>query len=496
MRAFSGEQAMSAKCVEIRSTTTGPCESMLCTSVVTCVSAVVVVVVLVVPATEPESVLPDSVVLVEASVEVDGGVEVAVELESVIAPVWLRVLVLASGEVEVLVLGEVVVVSAVLPARDVPREPAALPLADPPSAPEALVDDVDGVWLLGRSVCVTSAAVELLAGFSAVEELPEGYVLGCDGVDVDGFCVVDDCACKASAVANKAAVPVVSNFTEVFIRKRIEFWCRASRAFAHFPRPACREETGAISAGSAAAGHWRHFRENAGGASTHSPDAFARDVRRRGEPEVTWPRFGRFGSRHPGPLAAATLRELATRPGRGTPGGRGGRQGHGWLAAVAEARREEEAAVCEFDSASPRVSPFLRMPPASSSSSSFLLLFRNAGPDVHAHLSPAQRAQLTQQWNDWYEGLARQGKVEHGRPLALEGRVVSGAAGERVTDGPFAETKEVVGGYFFLTVADLDEATEIAKRCPGLPLGLTVEVRPVADVSPVLKDVPGRPPKK
>jgi hypothetical protein len=83
---------------------------------------------------------------------------------------------------------------------------------------------------------------------------------------------------------------------------------------------------------------------------------------------------------------------------------------------------------------------------SSSGSSSFLLLFRNAGPDTHVHLSAQQREQLTQQWNNWYEGLAARGKVEHGRPLALEGRVVSGAKGEQVTDGPFAETKEVVGG--------------------------------------------------
>ena len=125
----------------------------------------------------------------------------------------------------------------------------------------------------------------------------------------------------------------------------------------------------------------------------------------------------------------------------------------------------------------------------------FLLLFRNAGPDTHEHLSAAQRAELTKQWNDWYEGLAAKGKVQHGRPLGLEGKVVSGARGQLVTDGPYAETKEVVGGYFFLTVADIDEATEIAKKCPGLPLGLTVEVRPVVEVSPVLEGVKGRPPR-
>ena len=126
------------------------------------------------------------------------------------------------------------------------------------------------------------------------------------------------------------------------------------------------------------------------------------------------------------------------------------------------------------------------------SAESFLLLFRNAGPETHAHLSREEREEMTKKWNAWYEGLAAKGKVQHGRPLGLGGRVVSGARGQNVTDGPFAESKEVVGGYFFLTVANIDEATEIAKQCPGLPLGLTVEVRPVAEVSPVLEGVRGR----
>ncbi len=124
-----------------------------------------------------------------------------------------------------------------------------------------------------------------------------------------------------------------------------------------------------------------------------------------------------------------------------------------------------------------------------------MLLFRNAGPDTHAHLTTDERVKLAKQWNDWYDGLAAQGKVQHGRPLGLMGRVISGTNGQRVIDGPYAEAKEIVGGYFFLRVTDIDEATEIAKKCPGLPLGLTVEVRPVADASPVLEDVRGRPPE-
>lgn len=131
--------------------------------------------------------------------------------------------------------------------------------------------------------------------------------------------------------------------------------------------------------------------------------------------------------------------------------------------------------------------------PAPTPKSPFMLLFRNAGPETHSHLSAAEKAAMAKKWNDWFEGLAAQGKVEHARPLELGGRVVSGPGGARITDGPYAEGKEVVGGYFFLTVADLDEATRIAQQCPGLAVGLTVEVRPVADVSPVLTEVKGRP---
>jgi hypothetical protein len=122
-----------------------------------------------------------------------------------------------------------------------------------------------------------------------------------------------------------------------------------------------------------------------------------------------------------------------------------------------------------------------------------MLLFRNAGLESHAHLTPEQKAALAKQWNDWVEGLAAQGKLPHAHPLGLTGRIVSGRAGERVIDGPFAEAKESVGGYFFLHVADLDEATAIAKQCPSLHLGMIVEVRPVVLQSEVLTDVRARP---
>jgi hypothetical protein len=54
-------------------------------------------------------------------------------------------------------------------------------------------------------------------------------------------------------------------------------------------------------------------------------------------------------------------------------------------------------------------------------------------------------------------------------------------------DGPFAESKEAVGGYFLLDVADMNEALAIAKQCPSLALGASVEVRPVAEVCPTFR---------
>ena len=110
----------------------------------------------------------------------------------------------------------------------------------------------------------------------------------------------------------------------------------------------------------------------------------------------------------------------------------------------------------------------------------YLLLFRNSGPETHQHLSPEQRQQLVIRWNAWYDGLAAQGKAVEGQPLELETRMVSGPAGARVVDGPFAEAKEAIGGYVKLMVSGLEEATEIAQQHPGLAYGLVIEVRQLA----------------
>ena len=112
--------------------------------------------------------------------------------------------------------------------------------------------------------------------------------------------------------------------------------------------------------------------------------------------------------------------------------------------------------------------------------SDYLLLFR--GNIWDRGLSPAQLQKVVSDWMAWFERLKAEGKCTGGHPLEGEGKVVSGKHGRTVADGPFAESKEAIGGYFYLTVADENEAIEIAQQCPGLEYGAVVEVRPVADV--------------
>jgi hypothetical protein len=115
----------------------------------------------------------------------------------------------------------------------------------------------------------------------------------------------------------------------------------------------------------------------------------------------------------------------------------------------------------------------------STAKADYLLLFR--GNVWDRGLSPAQLQKVVSDWMAWFERLKAEGKCLGGHPLEGEGKVVSGKQ-RTVADGPFAESKEAIGGYFYLTVADENEAIEIAKQCPGLEHGAVVEVRPVSDV--------------
>jgi hypothetical protein len=123
----------------------------------------------------------------------------------------------------------------------------------------------------------------------------------------------------------------------------------------------------------------------------------------------------------------------------------------------------------------------------SNATSEYLLLLR--GPDWDKGLSPEEIQQVMDQIMAWFEGLKQQGKIKAGQPLGAEGRTVSGkkGRGRTVADGPFAETKDTVGGYLLLEADDLDEAATIAKTFPTLDYGISIEVRPVLEECPIFQ---------
>jgi len=110
--------------------------------------------------------------------------------------------------------------------------------------------------------------------------------------------------------------------------------------------------------------------------------------------------------------------------------------------------------------------------------SEYLIIFRGSHWDKG--LSAEELQKVTSQFMAWFERLKQEGTAKAGQPLEREGKIVSGKKGRNVADGPFAESKEAIGGYFLLQVADIDEAVAIAQQCPILDYGATVEVRPVA----------------
>lgn len=116
------------------------------------------------------------------------------------------------------------------------------------------------------------------------------------------------------------------------------------------------------------------------------------------------------------------------------------------------------------------------------SNNGYMLVFR--GTDRCKGLSPEEMQQVGSEWMAWFKRLSDQGKATAGNPLEPAGKIVSGKGGRVVADGPFAESKEAIGGYFLLQVGSMDEAVAIAQGCPGLPYGVRVEVRPVAAICP------------
>jgi hypothetical protein len=105
----------------------------------------------------------------------------------------------------------------------------------------------------------------------------------------------------------------------------------------------------------------------------------------------------------------------------------------------------------------------------------YMFIFFGGDP---SHLSPeAQQAHMGK-WFAWVEKLRNEKRYVGGEALLPGGKTIRGTK-KTVTDGPFAESKEIVGGYFVVEAKSLDEAVQMAKECPDYELGGIVEVREV-----------------
>ena len=111
---------------------------------------------------------------------------------------------------------------------------------------------------------------------------------------------------------------------------------------------------------------------------------------------------------------------------------------------------------------------------ANHSPSEYLLICRGQWDKA---ASRDQLEKVIDQFYVWLDRLVAEGKMKRGQRLKYEGKTVSRR--NVITDGPFGESKEVIGGYWFAIANNLDEAAQLAAGNPCLDYGLSLEIRPI-----------------
>jgi hypothetical protein len=112
--------------------------------------------------------------------------------------------------------------------------------------------------------------------------------------------------------------------------------------------------------------------------------------------------------------------------------------------------------------------------------SEFVLLFRRP---QEPSKSPHEMQALMQKWQAWYKELEKGGHLAHlGQPLEMNGGAVVTNGRGTLRDGPYAETKDIVGGYSVIVAADLAEAVALTKDHPVFEMGGMIEIRPVMNL--------------
>ena len=115
----------------------------------------------------------------------------------------------------------------------------------------------------------------------------------------------------------------------------------------------------------------------------------------------------------------------------------------------------------------------------------FLLLLHDRGRDMTA-MSPDEIQSVIQEYSAWGQRMAEAGKMMGGQKLTDgDGKDLEGWEAEfSVTDCPFAEAKEVIGGFFQIEATNYDEAAELARSCPHLRFGGRIELRRIDEDHP------------
>lgn len=107
----------------------------------------------------------------------------------------------------------------------------------------------------------------------------------------------------------------------------------------------------------------------------------------------------------------------------------------------------------------------------------FMMLFHSETTATDHAPSPEQMQAMVADWQDWIGGIAAQGKFVKSDALTPNGRTID--AKGLVTDGPYAEVKEMIGGYLIAQTDSLEDAIKLADGCPTLSYGGKVEIREI-----------------
>ena len=111
----------------------------------------------------------------------------------------------------------------------------------------------------------------------------------------------------------------------------------------------------------------------------------------------------------------------------------------------------------------------------------FMMIFRNEKSDGSKIPSEEQMQLIMSDWQSWIKGIAADGKYSGTNRLYPEGKTLK--PGNIVTDGPYAEVKEMIGGYLIVKADSLEEAVKMAESCPNIKYGGNVEVRTVMPIN-------------